>query len=138
MLKIIDNYDLKHLEKYGFKYNERTKEWQLGEIFSGFIYIKKDRFIVPIYDGNMHIDMEDMEERYGEELYKEYLEKENKRFNNIIKQIEEYINEEQMRLTTETSNTYEDSLDKTRYVNEDVYNELTKVLNKLEELKEKV
>lgn len=30
------------------------------------------------------IDTQDMEERYGEELYKEYLEKENKRLNNII------------------------------------------------------
>ena len=40
------------------------------------------------------IDTQDMEERYGEELYKEYLEKENKRLNNIINELERYINEE--------------------------------------------
>ena len=33
------------------------------------------------------IDTQDMEERYGEELYKEYLEKENKRLNNIINEL---------------------------------------------------
>ena len=37
------------------------------------------------------IDTQDMEERYGEELYKEYLEKENKRLNNIINEIEKDI-----------------------------------------------
>ena len=40
------------------------------------------------------IDTQDMEERYGEDLYKEYLEKENKRLNNIINELERYINEE--------------------------------------------
>ena len=40
------------------------------------------------------IDTQDMEERYGEELYKEYLEKENKRLNNIIKELEKYIDED--------------------------------------------
>ena len=40
---------------------------------------------------NIFIDTEDMEERYGEELYKEYLEKENQRFNNIINELEKYI-----------------------------------------------
>lgn len=39
------------------------------------------------------IDTQDMEERYGEELYKEYLEKENKRLNNIIKRFEEDLRE---------------------------------------------
>ena len=39
------------------------------------------------------IDTQDMEERYGEELYKEYLEKENKRLNNIINGMEKYIKE---------------------------------------------
>ena len=39
------------------------------------------------------IDTQDMEERYGEELYKEYLEKENKRLNNIINELEKGIKE---------------------------------------------
>ena len=40
---------------------------------------------------NIFIDKEDMEERYGEELYKEYLEKENKRLNNIINELEKWL-----------------------------------------------
>ena len=37
------------------------------------------------------IDTQDMEERYGEELYKEYLEKENKRLNNKLKNIKSQL-----------------------------------------------
>ena len=37
------------------------------------------------------IDTQDMEERYGEELYKEYLEKENKRLNNKLKDIKSQL-----------------------------------------------
>lgn len=40
---------------------------------------------------NIFIDTEDMEERYGEELYKEYLEKENKRLNNTLNEIEAIV-----------------------------------------------
>ena len=43
---------------------------------------------------NIFIDTEDMEERYGEELYKEYLEKENNRLNNIINELEKIFEKE--------------------------------------------
>lgn len=33
------------------------------------------------------IDTQDMEERYGEELYKEYLEKENKQLKEVIEEV---------------------------------------------------
>lgn len=41
------------------------------------------------------IDTQDMEERYGEELYKEYLEKENKRLNNIINELEKWLDKKE-------------------------------------------
>ena len=41
----------------------------------------------------------------------------------------EYIEQEKTRLAKEVSNTYIDTLDKTRLVNEDIYNELDEVLD---------
>lgn len=61
--------------------------------------------------------------------------KEIERLNNIINELEEYLNKEQTRLATGTSHTYEDSLNKTRYVNEDIFNEITNILDKLKELR---
>ena len=43
---------------------------------------------------NIFIDTEDMEERYGEELYKEYLEKENKELHNKIDKAIKFIEDE--------------------------------------------
>ena len=63
---------------------------------------------------NIFIDTEDMEERYGEEIYKEYLEKENKRLNNIINSLEKWLKENNL------------------------YNTNDNILNKIKELKEKV
>ena len=40
---------------------------------------------------NIFIDTEDMEERYGEELYKEYLEKENQQLKSTLEEIREKI-----------------------------------------------
>lgn len=57
------------------------------------------------------------------------------RLNNIIDELEKHIKTEKTRLASECSHTYEDSLGKTNYVNEDIFNELNKVLNKLNELK---
>lgn len=60
MLKIKDNVDLKDLEKYGFKYDNKH-EYEIGYIFHGYISIdKKDRLIKPIYDENMWISIDDL------------------------------------------------------------------------------
>lgn len=37
------------------------------------------------------IDTQDMEERYGEQLYQEYLEKENKELKSVLNEVIEYI-----------------------------------------------
>ena len=49
-------------------------------------------------------------------------------------ELNKFIEEEKNRLATQVSNTYEDSLDKIHFVNEDIFNELTKVSEKMQEL----
>ena len=55
--------------------------------------------------------------------------------NNTINELEKWLEEEQDRLAKECSHIYEDSLGKTRLVNEDIFNEITKTKDKLKELK---
>ena len=44
----------------------------------------------------------------------------------------DYLKEEKDRLARECSQIYEDSLGKTKLVNEDIYNEVSKILSKIE------
>ena len=76
----------------------------------------------------------------GEEVYYHigalrYAYDEVERLNNIIDELEEWLEEEQDRLARETSHIYEDSLGKTRLVNENIYEEVQKIKDKLKELK---
>ena len=72
---------------------------------------------------NIFIDTQDMEERYGEELYKEYLENENKQLKSILTELEELWEEQQKRY---------------RYIKDNRYRRfLSKNLDKIQELKEK-
>ena len=50
--------------------------------------------------------------------------------------MEKWLEEEQTRLARECSNIYEDGLGRTRLVNEDIFNEITRIKDKLKELKE--
>ena len=61
--------------------------------------------------------------------------KEIERLNNIINELEAHCDIELNRLAMGTSHTYEDSLGKTRFVNEDIYNEIGKIKYFLQELK---
>lgn len=63
------------------------------------------------------------------------LEQENERLNNITNELEKYLEEEKDRLARETSNIYEDSLGETRLVNEDIFNEIILVQDKIMSLK---
>ena len=49
-------------------------------------------------------------------------------------ELNKFIEEEKNRLATQVSNTYKDSLDKIHFVNEDIFNELTKVSGKMQEI----
>lgn len=52
----------------------------------------------------------------------------------VMKKLREYLEEEKNRLARECSQIYEDSLGKTRLVNEDIFNEVNKIIAKIEEL----
>ena len=58
------------------------------------------------------------------------------KYQDIINELENYLEEEQTRLARECSNIYEDSLGKTKLVSEDIFNEITRIKDKLKELKE--
>lgn len=47
-------------------------------------------------------------------------------------ELKDYLKEEQYRLARETSAVYEDSLGKIKFVNEEIYNEVSKILFKIE------
>lgn len=49
-------------------------------------------------------------------------------------ELNKFVEEEKNRLATGVSNTYEDNLGKRRFVNEDIFNELTKVSEKMQAL----
>jgi hypothetical protein len=51
-----------------------------------------------------------------------------------IDELKKWLEEEKDRLVRECSNIYEDSLGKTKLVSEDIFNELTKVSEKIVEL----
>lgn len=55
--------------------------------------INQDNVIKKLKQPQIFIDSEDMEERYGEELYKEYLEKEKKHLDSVIYELEKWLKE---------------------------------------------
>lgn len=55
-------------------------------------------------------------------------------FKNQQKEFIEYLENEIKRLAKECSHTYEDSLGKLLYVNEDIFNEVNKILSKYKEI----
>ena len=80
------------------------------------------------------IDTQDIEERYAEGLYQDYLEEENKKYKNQQKEFIEWLENEKDRLARECSPTYEGSLGKKRFVNEDIFNEVDKILSKYKKI----
>lgn len=63
-----------------------------------------------------------------------YFKKENQALKNQQKEFIEYLENEKNRLAKECSHTYEDSLGKLLYVNEDIFNEINKILSKYKEI----
>lgn len=59
---------------------------------------------------------------------------ENQELKNQQKEFIEYLENEKNRLAKECSHTYEDSLGKLLYVNEDIFNEVNKILSKYKEI----
>ena len=99
-------------KEYGYKTREDTKELDFNSP-NGMTMLKTVEVITTPYleeierlnkeletlkQPQVFIDTQDMEERYGEDLYKEYLEKENKRLNNIINELEKWLRSEIKRI----------------------------------------
>lgn len=63
-----------------------------------------------------------------EDFYLWTIEEKAKAYDELI----EYLKKEKERLAKETSATYEDGLGRRRFVNEEIYNEVSKILSKLE------
>lgn len=80
------------------------------------------------------IDTQNIEERYAEGLYQDYLEEENKKHKTQQKEFINYLENEKDRLARECSQIYEDSLGKTRLVNEDIFNEVNDILQKYKKI----
>ena len=80
------------------------------------------------------IDTQNIEERYAEGLYQDYLEEENKKHKPQQKEFINYLENEKDRLARECSQIYEDSLGKTRLVNEDIFNEVNDILQKYKKI----
>lgn len=56
------------------------------------------------------------------------------KYKNQQKEFIEYLENEKNRLAKECSHTYEDSLGKLLYVNEDIFNEVNKIISKYKEI----
>lgn len=80
------------------------------------------------------IETQDMEERYAEGLYQDYLEEENKKYKTQQKEFIKYLEDEKDRLARECSNIYEDGLGHTRLVNEDIFDEVDTILSKYKKI----
>ena len=70
---------------------------------------------------------EDIETIQG---YVEMIEEENNKYKNQQKEFISYLENEKDRLARECSHIYENSLGKTRLVNEDIFNEVDTILSK--------
>lgn len=81
-----------------------------------------------------NFDMKELEnETKFLENYKK-LQQENQQLKEQQKEFIKYLEEEKDRLARECSQIYEDSLGKTRLVNEDIFNEINEVLSKYKEI----
>ena len=108
-----ENNDLRKLYQRTYKHLFEIGNDELARYFQAQIDECPTFYVEPIVD-------------YYEEI---------KRLNNIITELEKLLEEEQDRLARETSNIYEDSLGKTRLVNENIYGEVKKIKDKLQELR---
>ena len=66
------------------------------------------------------------------------LQQERDKYKSIVEEVNNFLLEEKDRLARECSQIYEDELGKTRLVNEDIFNEVNKISDKIKELEEGV
>lgn len=116
-----------------------------GRIIKSYLDIQKwavkngfEKVKVNFVTSNEKLQQENQELKKQLEIGKEKLQEELSRktlqFENQQKEFIEYLENEKNRLAKECSHTYEDSLGKLLYVNEDIFNEVNKILSKYKEI----
>ena len=115
MIKMNEEEDLLKIKE--FDENQLSKLISDLRDINSYTSFKNGSFIYDLgkYQGNLLIN-------YIEQLQ------------NNWNELNKFIEEEKNRLATQVSNTYKDSLDKIHFVNEDIFNELAKVSEKMQEL----
>ena len=110
---------------------------------SNIVYVKTENGIFKCYksetmhkpmyypvNGSGYIDYNDVEKILTiDDLFEE-----NQKLKNQQKEFIKYLEREKNRLAKECSHTYEDSLGRLLYVNEDMFNEVSRVLSKYKEI----
>lgn len=99
--------------------------------------MKTSELAEAVYNYIIQLQQENNQLKLDFELYKDnhiYKNYEVERKGIVLKELRSWLEEEKNRLARECSQIYEDSLGKTRLVNEDIFNELNNVLSKLNEL----
>lgn len=135
-LKVPKDCNLKTLEDYKSYYEDTTRKQILEDTYIEYCaYVNLAHKYSKL---KKWIDSE-IENRDSEDLLKLYVElqEENETLLSRIrglksqqKEFIKYLEDEKDRLARECSNIYEDSLGKTRLVNEDIFNEVNKNLQK--------
>ena len=110
--------------------------------WTSFLYEYKENYYCFEHIVNILLQQENqelkkqLENKYSKTgiLTNEVLYEENTKLINQQKEFINYLENEKDRLARECSHTYEDSLGKTRFVNEDIYKEVDTILRKYQEI----
>lgn len=120
-LKVPENCNLKTLEDYKSYYEDTTREQILEDSYIDYCaYVNL---------AHRYSKLEKQLENYKKLGFK-HLQDKNNDLETQQKGFIKYLEDELDRLARECSQIYEDSLGKTRLVNEDIFNEANKILSK--------
>ena len=117
------DYEYKSLQKENQKLKRQLEYLRSGEYLN---QLKFERDMLQYIIDNGEVSKED----------KTYIDCTHRNTKLLAQQKEfiEYLENEKNRLAKECSHTYEDSLGKLLYVNEDIFNEVNKILSKYKEI----
>ena len=120
-LKVPENCNLKTLEDYKSYYEDTTREQILEDSYIDYCAY--------VNSAHRYSKLEKQLENYKKLGFK-HLQDKNNDLETQQKGFIKYLEDELDRLARECSQIYEDSLGKTRLVNEDIFNEANKILSK--------
>ena len=131
---ICKNCKYHYIEEISFDYPQSCcskRQAVIEEWFNCNDFEYSDRYIKQLQKENQQL--KEYINKYKRLGFKHLNDKCNK-LENQQKEFIEYLENEKDRLARECSQIYEDSLGKTRLVNEDIFNEVDKILSKYKEI----